>query len=99
MSEILSDISGDRALAAKKVLAYAKANPEPKPLLDAARVLVFLKGRDAHDYKFSSALLEDYPHVSPGWRERCLASGVHNLKGSAAPDNQLVQRTRAALKS
>ena len=27
----------------------------PQPLIDAARVLIFLKGYNAHDYKFSSA--------------------------------------------
>ncbi|HZZ27241.1 MAG TPA: hypothetical protein VFE46_04470 [Pirellulales bacterium] len=35
------------------------------PFIDAARLLVFLKGNNAHDYKFSSAVLEDYYHVSP----------------------------------
>ena len=40
-----------------------------RELINAARVLVFLKGRDAHDYKFSSAILEDYYHISPKWPE------------------------------
>ena len=39
-----------------------------EPLMNMARRLVFLKGTDAHDYKFSSAVLEDYAHVSPAWR-------------------------------
>ena len=84
-------------LAARKVLAYLKDNQKPNKFIDAARVLIFLKGRDAHDYKFSSAVLEDYRHVSPTWRDRFLAASVFNLRGSGAPDNQLVQRTRAAL--
>ena len=68
-----------------------------EPLIDAARRLVFLKGNDAHDYKFSSAVLEDYYHASPAWRERYLASSLLLLPGSADRDNDLVRRTRAAL--
>ena len=58
---------------------------------------MFLKGDDAHDYKFSSAVLEDYYHASPAWRDRYLASSLLLLPGSADRDNDLVQRTRAAL--
>ena len=65
--------------------------------VDAARLLIFLKGTNAHDYKFSSAVLEDYMNVSPQYRGQFLASSVFNLRGSAGKDNQLVERTRAAL--
>ena len=58
-----------------------------------------MKGRNHHDYKFSSAVLEDYFHVSPAWRDRFLASSVFNLKGSRARDNSLVGRIRAAMKA
>ncbi len=97
VAEILADISRDRQTAARKVLAYAKDNPAPKELLDAARLLIFFKGRDAHDYKFSSAVMEDYAAMSSPWRERYLAASVFNLKGADAPENELVKRTRAAL--
>lgn len=96
MPEILASISDDRMAAAGKLLAYLKDHPQPKELIDAARVLIFLKGTNSHDYKFSSAVFEDFDHVSPEWRNRFLASSVFNLRGSAAPDNQLVQRIRAA---
>ena len=66
--------------------------------IDAARVLIFLKGYDSHDYKFSSAALEDFYHVSPGWRNRYLASSVFRLRGSGGRDNGLVRRTREALR-
>jgi hypothetical protein len=78
-------------------LAYARANPEPHDFMTKARTLIFLKGRDSHDYKFSSAVLEDYLNVSPAWRDRFLATSVFNLKGSGGGDNPLVARTRAAL--
>lgn len=100
--EILTDIKNDvhsRETAARKLLAYAKQNPAPKEFIDAARLLIFFKGRDAHDYKFSSAVMEDYAAMSSPWRERYLAASVFNLKGTEAPDNDLVKRTRAALAS
>ena len=97
VEEIFADLSRDRMTAARKVLGYARANPQPKALMDAARRLIFLKGNNPHDYKFSAAVLEDYDHASPGWRERYLAASVFNLRGSGGPDNDLVKRTRGAL--
>lgn len=96
IDEICAEISGDRLAAAGKLLGFLKNHPDPKQFIDAARVLVFLKGSNAHDYKFSSAAMEDYFNVSPEWRARFLASSVFQLRGSQGPDNQLVQRTRAA---
>jgi hypothetical protein len=97
VEEIFADVTKDKLTAARKTLAYLKDNPDPKPLADAARRLIFLKGRDSHDYKFSSAVLEDYEFLAPQWRNRYLAASVFNLKGSGDKDNDLVQRTRAAM--
>lgn len=97
IEEIFTEINGNRMQAARKVLAYLQAGGDAEQLITAARRLVFLKGNDSHDYKFSSAVLEDYYHVSPEWRDRFLAASVFNLPGMKDPDNQLVQRTRTAL--
>jgi hypothetical protein len=97
LDAIFADISSDRMQAAKKTLAYARANREPHEFMNRARTLIFLKGRDSHDYKFSSAVLEDYANVSPAWRDRFLATSVFNLKGDGGEDNPLVARTRQAL--
>ena len=97
LEEIFADISTHRPRAARKVLAFLEQAPDPKPLAAAARRLIFLKGHDSHDYKFSSAVLEDYHHLAAPWRDRFLAASVFNLQGSGAPDNTLVQRARAAL--
>jgi hypothetical protein len=99
IDEIFSDVSQDRLTASGKVLAWLKENGDPKPLADAARRFIFLKGRDSHDYKFSSAVLEDYHHLAAPWRDRFLAASVFNLRGSGDKDNDLVKRTRAALNS
>ncbi len=97
VAEICAEIDRDRMSAARKILAYLQGNGDAKPLIDAARLLIFAKGRDAHDYKFSAAVLEDYYHVSPAWRDKYLATSVFNLKGSQGPDNSLMQRARSAL--
>ena len=97
VTEIFADVSRDKMTAARKVLGYLKNNPDPRPLTDAARRLVFLTGNDAHDYKFSVAVLEDAEHVSPAWRDRYLAASVFWLRGSGAKETALVRRTRAAL--
>ena len=81
------------------MLTYLQENPHPETLIGAARQLVFVKGTNSHDYKFSSAVLEDYYHVSPPWRDRYLAACSFNLCGTGAPDHDLVKRTRAALQA
>ena len=99
IEEIFAEFGQDqgRLKASQKILALLKADPDPRPLANAARRLIFLKGRDSHDYKFSSAVLEDVHHLLPPWRDRFLAASAFYLRGSADADNSLVQRTRAAL--
>ncbi len=97
IDEIFAAVSSDPTSAAGKVLAHLEKHRRPKPLIDAARVLVFLKGTNSHDYKFSSAALEDHAHLSPSWSRRYLATSVFNLRGSGHRDNNLVRRIRAAL--
>jgi hypothetical protein len=99
IDEIFADVSHDRLQAASKTLAWLKENPAPQEFITAARRLVFLKGNNPHDYKFSSAVLEDYQNVSPAWRERYLATSVFHLRSSGDADNDLVKRTRAALQA
>jgi hypothetical protein len=99
IEEIFAEASRNKMNAARKALAYLQAEHQAEPLINAARRLVFLKGDDAHDYKFSSAVLEDYYNVSPTWRERYLASSLVLLPGSGDRDNSLVKRTRAALEA
>ncbi len=93
---IFEHVGPDRDEAARRTLAYLEAGHDPRILIAAAQRLIFLKGNDAHDYKFSSAALEDYFHIRPDWRDRYLATSMYSLTGSNAQDNQLVARTRAA---
>jgi hypothetical protein len=98
VDDVFADVGKDNLAASRKALAYRKAGGDPKALIDRARLLIFAKGRDAHDYKFNSAVLEDVEHLTPGWRDRYLAASLHYLKGTNSPDSGLVGRIRAALK-
>jgi hypothetical protein len=98
VEEIFATVSKDQTLAARKTLALlAGQQPRFPALVTAAERLIFTKGRDSHDYKFSSAALEDYYHVTAPWRAPYAAISMFNLKGTGDDDNDLIRRTRAAL--
>ena len=95
---IFPTLSKDKLAAARLAADYLRTTPDgARRLADEGRRLVFLKGTDSHDYKFSSAVLEDYSHLHPAWRDRFLAASLFWLKGAAGPDAPVVARTRAAL--
>jgi hypothetical protein len=97
LDEIFANLATDRLLAARQTLAYLDAGGAPSAFTTAAQRLIYLKGTDSHDYKFSSAIIEDYQALSPAFRNRFLAASVHWLKGSSEPESPLVARSRAAL--
>ena len=97
LEEIFADVSNNKAEAAKKILRYLQDEKNPTDFAQAARRLIFLKGTNSHDYKYSSAVLEDFNAMTPKWRDRFLAATSYYFKGSSDPDNQLVQRIRAAI--
>ncbi len=95
---IFADVGRDRLSAARKTLALLEVQRDSDGLImAAARRLIFSKGTDSHDYKFSSAVLEDYHQATVAHRNRFLAASMYWLRGSAAHDTDLYQRTRAAL--
>jgi hypothetical protein len=99
LGEVLADISGQPLRAASKLLGYLESGGSCEAFVEGARRLVLLKSRESHDYKFSSAALEDYAHLSTPWRNRYLATSVFKLFGPGHRDSDLVRRTRKALDS
>lgn len=96
--DVYADLSRSKETAAQTALTVLKGDKnKAKELIDEGRRLIFLKGTDAHDYKFSTAVMEDASFIGPAWRDRFLAASVFWLKGSDSPDSPLVKRTRAAL--
>ena len=93
---VFAAVSADRMQGAQQLLRYLHDGGDAAALIAAAQRQIYLKGTDSHDYKFSSAVFEDYRHVSPGIRDRFLAASAFWLKGSGGPDNPLAARARAA---
>jgi hypothetical protein len=86
---------GDRLDVARRIITVATEPGDAREVIAEVRRRIFLKGTDAHHYKFSSAVLEDFFHVSPEWRSRLLACSSQYLP--SGKDNPLVQRVRVAL--
>ena len=97
ITDIFATMDTNKAQAASKVFQYLESGQSPRKFIDTARRFLFLKGSNSHDYKFTSAALEDFYHVSPKWRHHYLAASVFNLRGSTGKTNSLVNRINAAL--
>lgn len=98
IAAIFDSIGKDNSAACSQTLGYLQSGGDITALMDAARLLIFQKGTDSHDYKFSSAVLEDFYNVSPAWRNRCLAASVFKLRSSRDADNKLTQNADQALR-
>jgi len=97
LNQLFDELGSNPLSAAEKTYAHLAGGGSPREFLNAARVLIYRKSRDSHDYKFSSAVLEDYYNVSPDWRNAYLAANVLNLKHSRERDTPLLERTKTAL--
>lgn len=96
VNQIFQMVGKERPQAAASAYRYLDQTGRGEAVIHAARELVFLKGNDSHDYKYSSAALEDYYAVSAPLRNRYLAAATYLLPGSGDRDNGLVDRVRAA---
>ncbi len=97
IATIFETMGTDRTQAAQQMFDYLSSGGDPQSVVDHARRLVFLKGHDSHDYKFSSAALEDYRVLSPPWRNRFLAASSYQLRSQGEPTRALVNRIRQAI--
>ena len=97
LSGIFDNVGSKSDLAAKQAYRFLRSQGGSREFMAEARRLIFLKGTDSHDYKFSSAVLEDHARVSSKWRDLYLAASVHKLRGAGGKGNGLVDRVREAL--
>jgi hypothetical protein len=97
LDSIFATISKDRGEASQSLLSFLQSGGRAEEAINTARRLVFLKGNDSHDYKYSSAVLEDYYALSPNFRDQYLAASAYLLPGSGDRDNGLVDRVRGAI--
>jgi hypothetical protein len=97
VEEVFAAVGKNREEAAQKALAHLEGGGDVEEFLNTAQRMIYLKGTDSHDYKFSSAIIEDSRMLSPTVRNRYLAGCTAWLEGSGQKDSPLVARTRAAL--
>ncbi|MFG0261994.1 MAG: hypothetical protein ACF788_06360 [Novipirellula sp. JB048] len=95
--DVFETMGKSRPQASRQMYELLAAGGDPQAVVDHARRLVFLKGNDSHDYKFSSAALEDYRVLSPDWRNRFLAASAYQLCSPAEATRPLVQRIQSAI--
>jgi hypothetical protein len=98
ISDIFQTIAEDRHKAAAKTLTYLSRGGSTDLVFDAARRMIFHKGRDSHDYKYGAALWEECVLSSdPKWKNLLVASAMFNLTGSKSADSPLMIRARDAI--
>lgn len=98
MRDIFEQLTEDPGGAASSALAFLQDSPErAKEFIQGLRHHIARKCRNGHDYKFTSAVIEDYLQLSSSWSNQYLASSVYYLPGSDASDSRTLKRTRAAL--
>ncbi len=98
VGELFETIDEDRAGAAAKLLGYARAGGSLAPVFETARSMIFLKGRDSHQYKYGGALWEECTLASdPKWRAPLAAAGMYYVPGSGASDVPFIAQAREEL--
>ncbi|MBL8818609.1 MAG: hypothetical protein JNL58_21455 [Planctomyces sp.] len=97
MQEIFADVRVNAEAAAGRMFGWLERGDGARELIHTARRLIFLKGNDSHDYKFSTAVMEDFYKISGDWRNRFLASGAYQLRSLSDPDNGLIDRIRKSV--
>ena len=69
VGEIFAAINQDRNKAGSMAMAYLARGGSPDLIYDAARRMIFHKGRDSHDYKYGAAVWEECLwSTEPKWR-------------------------------
>jgi hypothetical protein len=98
VGEIFATINEDRKKAGAKAMSYLGQGGSTDLVFDAARRLIFHKGRDSHDYKYGAALWEEFLwSTDPKWRNPMIAASMSNFPGAKTPDSPLMLRAREAL--
>lgn len=96
VEEVFATMSGNRKQAASSIFRLAQDPRMAHEIVRVARHMIFLKGNDAHDYKFSSAALEDFELLSPKWRPHYLAGCSYLFRAAGDKDNALSARVLSA---
>ncbi|MBL8890977.1 MAG: hypothetical protein JNL67_13430 [Planctomycetaceae bacterium] len=95
--DVFVKLGPDPMSAARTAYNYLQHGHPIYPLIHQARELIFLKGNDSHDYKYSSAVLEDYFQIGPTWRDRYFASALFKMRHAGEATNGLIVKIQQAI--
>jgi hypothetical protein len=101
IGEIFSDLSADhRTQAAGKSLAYLQGGGDAQALIAEARHHLVYNAVEAHDYKFSEAVFDNYAQLADGaWRNRYLSAGMAYFTAPAAQPAPIIAEIRELLRA
>jgi hypothetical protein len=98
VGEIFATISEDRKKAGAKAMSYLAHGGSPDLIFDAARRMIFHKGRDSHDYKYGAAIWEEFLwSTDRKWQSAMIAASMSNYPSAKTGDSPLMIRAREAL--
>ena len=97
VGEILELVGKDSKGAAQRAMGLAGNDQAVQSFRREAYRLILQKATDAHDFKYATAVFEDYGRVSPTFRPHQLATAVYHLKGKSMDDSPVMTRTREVL--
>ena len=92
LHEAFSELPHDRTSGARKALHYLQQGGSADRLVASARRQLARNGRQAHQFKFTEAALENYREMPPGaLRDRILAASMAYFTGPATAPSPVAQ--------
>jgi hypothetical protein len=84
--------------AARKLLEYLRAGGDAGKLIAAARHHLVYGAQEAHDYKFTEAVFDNYTQFQdPLWRARYLSAGMAYFKAPSRRPVPVVEESARLL--
>ena len=103
IAEIFAELTaGRRLLAAQKCLGFLQDGGDATRVVATARHHVTYGAQEAHDFKFTEAMFENYaqlPDSTSTWRPRFLSAGMAYFKAPARRPAAVIQEARELLAS
>ena len=99
LQDAFSELPRDRISGARKALHYLQHGGSADKLVASARRQLARSGRQAHDYKFTEAALENYREMAPtAWRDRILSASMAYFTGSAMAPSPVSEKALQLLR-
>lgn len=99
VDEIFQTLGRRRIDAVRQAIGWLESGGDAAALGARDRWYATLKNRGTHDIKFTESMLENYRWLRLPWRDALLAASLMYANGSDDPDDAVVARAEALLRS